>query len=137
MADHRVHLARVYDEVRAREHPGQGEEPPPGPRFLVDRLWPRGVRKTALAGVVWVREVAPGSELRQWFGHDPARFAEFAERYRAELEQEPGALEPILTAAREGPVTLLYAARDTEHNHAVVLRDHIEDLRAASGPGSN
>lgn len=144
MAEHRIQLERVYDEVRAEEHPGPGEEPPPGPRFLVDRLWPRGVRKSAVAGDPWLKDVAPSSELRTWFGHDPSRFAEFAERYRAELEERPESLEPILAAAREGPVTLLYAARDTEHNHAVVLRAYLESLLASSGsentssgPGSN
>ncbi len=125
---HRVHLERVYDEIHAEEHPDREGEAPPGPRFLVDRLWPRGVRKSTLEEVRWVKDVAPDPELRSWFGHDPDRFAEFAERYRTELEQRPEALEPILEAARRGPVTLLYAAKDTRHNHAVVLRDHLESL---------
>ncbi|PWV46037.1 MULTISPECIES: DUF488 domain-containing protein [Nocardiopsis] len=138
MADHRIHLERVYDEVRAEEHPGQGEEPPPGPRFLVDRLWPRGVSKSAVAGDEWVKDAAPSPHLRTWFGHDPSRFEEFARRYRAELEAHPEVLEPLLDAARKGPVTLLYAAKDTEHNHAVVLRDHLESLLdPSSGSGSN
>ena len=136
MVDHRIRLERVYDEVRAEEHPGQGEDPPPGPRFLVDRLWPRGVRKSAVAGDPWLKDVAPSPELRTWFGHDPDRFAAFADRYRAELERKPEVLEPILEAAREGPVTLLYAARDTEHNHAVVLRDHLESLLASPDSGN-
>ncbi|GAA1097662.1 DUF488 domain-containing protein [Nocardiopsis metallicus] len=136
MADHRIHLERVYDEVRAEEHPGQEGALPPGPRFLVDRLWPRGVPKSAVAGHAWVRDVAPSPGLRTWFGHAPSRFAEFAERYRAELEARPGVLEPILAAARRGPVTLLYAARDTEHNHAVVLRDHLESQLSPSGSRS-
>lgn len=129
---HRIHLERVYDEVRE----GQEESPPPGPRFLVDRMWPRGVRKSSLEGDEWLKDVAPSSELRGWFGHDPDRFSEFAERYRAELEERPEVLEPILRAARKGPVTLLYAAKDTEHNHAIVLRDHLEAV-LADGPGSN
>jgi uncharacterized protein YeaO (DUF488 family) len=144
MADHRIHLERVYDEVRAGEHPGQEEGLPPGPRFLVDRLWPRGVRKSELAGAVWAKDVAPSPGLRTWFGHDPSRFAGFAERYRTELEGRPEALEPILAAARRGPVTLVYAAGDTEHNHAVVLRDHLESLLSSAdsrstspGSGSN
>lgn len=136
MADHRIHLERVYDEVRAEKHPGREEELPPGPRFLVDRLWPRGVRKSAVAGDEWVKEAAPSTELREWFGHVPSRFAEFAERYRAELDEHPEALEPILSAARRGPVTLLYAAKDTEHNHAIVLRDYLESLLPSSEPGS-
>jgi uncharacterized protein YeaO (DUF488 family) len=137
MADHGIHLERVYDEVRAEEHPGQGQEPPPGQRFLVDRLWPRGVRRNAVDGDPWLKDVAPSPGLRTWFGHDPGRFAEFARRYRAELDARPDVLEPILAAARKGPVTLLYAAKDTEHNHAVVLRDHLESLLASPDPGSN
>lgn len=130
---HRIHLERVYDEVRARRHPEKGEEPPPGERFLVDRMWPRGVSKSAMADVTWLKDVAPGSDLRTWFGHDPDRFEEFAERYRTELEENSEALEPLLKAAERGQVTLLYAAKDTEHNHAIVLRDHLESLRGSKG----
>ncbi|MEU3308614.1 DUF488 domain-containing protein [Nocardiopsis sp. NPDC055551] len=129
--EHRIHLERVYDEVRARKH--SEEEPPPGERFLVDRVWPRGVSKDAMADVTWLKDVAPGSDLRTWFGHDPDRFEEFAERYRTELEENSGALEPLLKAAERGRVTLLYAAKDTEHNHAIVLRDHLETLRGSKG----
>ncbi|WP_433700540.1 DUF488 domain-containing protein [Nocardiopsis sp. CA-288880] len=128
MAERNVYLERVYDEVRDR---GGGK--PPGPRFLVDRLWPRGVGKASMEGVRWVREAAPSSGLRAWFGHDPERFREFAERYRAELDSRPDALSPILDAARRGPVTLLYAAKDAEHNHAVVLRDRLEELLPGAG----
>ncbi|GAA1454745.1 DUF488 domain-containing protein [Nocardiopsis tropica] len=128
MADRNVYLERVYDEVRDR---GGGK--PPGARFLVDRLWPRGVGKASMEGVRWVGEAAPSSELRAWFGHDPERFREFAERYRTELDSRPDALSPILDAARRGPVTLLYAAKDGEHNHAVVLRDRLEELLAGAG----
>jgi uncharacterized protein YeaO (DUF488 family) len=130
MTDERVRAARVHDEVRGR--PGGGGAR--GESFLVDRLWPRGVRKSDLEGVAWLKDAAPSRELRTWFGHDPSRFDAFAERYRAELRERPGALEPALEAARRGPVTLLYAARDTEHNHALVLRDHLEELIA---DGSN
>ncbi|MEU3018521.1 DUF488 family protein [Nocardiopsis sp. NPDC007018] len=138
MAEHRIHLERVYDEVRAEKHPGQGEDPPPGPRFLVDRLWPRGVSKSEVAGDEWVKDAAPSPQLRTWFGHDPDRFEEFANRYRTELEGRPQALEPLLDAARKGPITLLYAAKDTRHNHAIVLRDHLESLLDSSeGSGSN
>lgn len=129
--EHRIHLERVYDEVRARKH--SEEEPPPGERFLVDRVWPRGVSKGAMADVTWLKDVAPGSDLRTWFGHDPDRFEEFAERYRTELEENSEALEPLLKAAERGRVTLLYAAKDTEHNHAIVLRDHLETLRGSKG----
>ncbi|WP_017611402.1 DUF488 domain-containing protein [Nocardiopsis xinjiangensis] len=136
MAGDDVFLERVHDEVRAREHPEKEPEPPPGERFLVDRVWPRGVSKDAMEGVIWLKEVAPSAELRTWFGHDPDRFAEFSERYRTELESGPESLDPILSAARRGPVTLLYAAKDTEHNHAVVLRDFLAE-RLADGAGGN
>lgn len=132
MTGHRVEVERVYDEVR--EHPEGGGDGRGGARFLVDRLWPRGVRRSALEGVAWLKEAAPSKELRTWFDHDASRFAEFAERYRAELRERPEVLEPVLDAARRGTVTLLYAARDTEHNHALVLRDHVADLLA---DGSN
>lgn len=131
---HTVHVERVYDEVRRRE--GSRGSGPPGPRFLVDRVWPRGVRKDTLEGVEWVREAAPSSELRAWFGHDPRRFEEFAQRYRAELDTRPEGLEPLLAAGREGPFTLLYAAKDTEHNHAVVLCAYLEEA-LAGGNGGN
>ncbi|MBR8742767.1 DUF488 domain-containing protein [Nocardiopsis sp. MG754419] len=135
--DHRIHLERVYDEVRAERHPGQEDDLPPGPRFLVDRLWPRGVSKSAVEGDTWLKDVAPSPALRTWFGHDPDRFTEFAERYRAELERRPETVAPLLEAARRGPVTLVYAAKDTEHNHAIVLRDHLESLLDEDGDGSN
>ncbi|NYH50766.1 uncharacterized protein YeaO (DUF488 family) [Nocardiopsis arvandica] len=136
MVGHHVYLERVHDEVRAARGSDGAPAPPPGRRFLVDRLWPRGVSKEALEGVAWVREAAPSDELRRWFGHDPSRFAEFAERYRAELEARPEPLAPVLEAARGGPVTLLYAARDTEHNHAVVLREHLCEALATSAGGN-
>src|SRR5690625_479812 len=118
MAGDDVFLERVYDEVRARKHPVQEPQPPPGERFLVDRMWPRGVSKALMEGVTWLKEAAPSAELRTWFGHDPGRFAEFSERYRTELESRPEALAPVLSAARRGPVTLLYAAKDSEYNNA-------------------
>lgn len=102
-------------------------DPPDGAAFLVDRIWPRGVKKERLARTEWLRDVAPSPELRLWFGHDPARWPEFERRYRAELQQKDDALRPIYDAAREGPVTLLYGARDTEHNNAVVLRDYVDE----------
>ncbi|WP_026127576.1 DUF488 domain-containing protein [Nocardiopsis lucentensis] len=135
MVVHGVHVERVYDVVRARGNSQEGRTSPRGRLFLVDRLWPRGVSRASLEGVEWLREAAPSSELRSWFGHDPERFAGFAERYRAELDARPEAVEPVLAAARRGPVTLLYAARDTEHNHALVLRDHVEE-RLSEDAGS-
>ncbi|GAA0362138.1 DUF488 domain-containing protein [Actinoallomurus spadix] len=110
-----IAVRRVYDD-------GKGAE---GAVFLVDRVWPRGVRKEDLALDGWLRDVAPSTELRRWFGHRPERFGAFAERYRRELDEHPEAVRLLLEAARKGPVTLLYSARDTEHNQAVVLRDHL------------
>lgn len=127
MTVHPIVLKRVHDEIREE---GRSE----GELFLVDRLWPRGVPKTSLEGVSWVKEVAPSSELRSWFGHDPERFAEFAARYRTELDERSSEeLTSILSAVEHGPVTLLYAAKDTEHNHAVVLRDWLQDHAVATG----
>ncbi|HIY40403.1 MAG TPA: DUF488 family protein [Candidatus Nocardiopsis merdipullorum] len=127
MTVHPIVLKRVHDEIREE---GRSE----GEIFLVDRLWPRGVPKTSLEGVSWVKEVAPSSELRSWFGHDPERFAEFAARYRTELDERSSEeLTSILSAVEHGPVTLLYAAKDTEHNHAVVLREWLQDHAVATG----
>jgi uncharacterized protein YeaO (DUF488 family) len=103
---------------RAYEPP----EPADGTRILVDRLWPRGVSKGDAAIAHWVKELAPSAELRTWFGHDPARFAEFERRYIAELHSNPAALAELRALARKGTVTLVYAARDEAHNDAVVLR---------------
>lgn len=97
-----------------------------GTRFLVDRLWPRGIRKEDLKMEAWVKDVAPSPELRKWFAHDPAKWTEFQKRYRAELKANPEAWKPILAAAQRGPVTLLYSARDTEHNSAILLKEFLE-----------
>lgn len=102
-------------------------EPDDGPCFLVDRLWPRGVKREALELNGWLRELAPSDELRRWFGHDPARWEAFQHRYFAELDAKPGVWEPLLEAARQGNVTLLYAARDAEHNNAVALKAYLEE----------
>ena len=91
--------------------------------MLVDRLWPRGVSKDAAAIDLWLKDLAPSTELRQWFGHDPARWAEFQQRYAQEVRQHPQAFEQLRELARKGPVTLVYAARDEAHNDAVVLRE--------------
>ncbi len=98
----------------------------PGARFLVDRLWPRGIGKDALRIDAWVPEAGPSHELRRWFGHRKERWDEFRRRYFAELEARPTAWEPILSAARHGDVALLYGARDTEHNQAVALKEFLE-----------
>lgn len=106
---------------RAYEKPAQGD----GTRILVDRLWPRGLKKEDLHLESWVKEVAPSDSLRRWFGHDPSRWQGFKRRYFAELDKKREAWEPILEAARRGNVTLLFGARDAEHNNAVALRDYL------------
>lgn len=94
-----------------------------GYRVLVERLWPRGVTKEAARLDEWAKELAPSSELRRWFGHDPTRFEEFRRRYRAELAGHDGELEALRQRARRGTLTLVYGARDTEHNGAIVLEE--------------
>ncbi|MHB1198983.1 MAG: DUF488 domain-containing protein [Polaromonas sp.] len=93
-----------------------------GARILIDRLWPRGVKKEALALDQWAKELAPSTELRQWFGHDPARWQEFRQLYAAELRPHADLLESLRTLARKGPITLLYGAHDEAHNNAVAMR---------------
>jgi len=104
---------------RAYEPP----EPGDGTRVLVDRLWPRGIKKADAAIDRWLRDIAPSTELRRWFGHRPERWPEFRRRYLAELQDQPELVEQIRNAARDGPVTLVYAARDEAHNDAVVLKE--------------
>jgi len=101
--------------------------PEQGGRFLVDRIWPRGRRKADFQLTAWLKEVGPSTDLRTWFGHDPARWPEFQCRYRQELELRPEVLIPLLEAARQGDVTLVYGARDEQHNQAVVLRQILEE----------
>jgi uncharacterized protein YeaO (DUF488 family) len=95
-------------------------------RVLVDRLWPRGVEREALRLDNWSKGVAPSDPLRRWFGHDPALWNEFRRRYFAELDSKPEVWQPILEAARRGTVTLLYSARDPEHNNAAALKGYLE-----------
>jgi len=97
--------------------------PEDGVRILVDRLWPRGVSKARAALAFWNKDVPPTNGLRQWFGHDPARWEEFCKRYRAELKANPEAVEALRVLARQGRVTLVFGARDEAHNEAVVLRE--------------
>lgn len=115
-----ITLKRAYEPV-ARED---------GTRLLVERLWPRGVKKDALRLDAWIKDVAPSTKLRQWFGHDPTKWPQFQRRYRAELERNEEALEPILKAARRGRVTLIYSSHDQERNNAVVLKAYIESRLA-------
>jgi uncharacterized protein YeaO (DUF488 family) len=107
---------RAYESAQAGD----------GVRFLVDRLWPRGIRKEKLQMKAWLKDVAPSPELRKWFAHDPEKWTEFKKRYRAELKANPDAWAPILEAAQDGDVTLLYSTRDTEHNSALVLKEFLE-----------
>lgn len=93
-----------------------------GPRFLVDRLWPRGLKKENLQLDGWLKDVAPSDALRRWFGHEPDKWEEFCRRYDAELEVNSEAWRPLLDIARKQHITLLYSAHDNEHNNAVVLR---------------
>lgn len=111
-----IQLKRVYDK----------REPHDGARFLVERLWPRGVRKADVHIDGWQKEVGPSDHLRKWFSHDPAKWTEFQHKYFAELEQQPEAYQPILEAAERGTVTLLYSSHDTEHNNAVALKSYLE-----------
>jgi len=114
--------ARIWIR-RAYEAPGRND----GYRVLVDRLWPRGVAKDGARIDEWPREVAPSTELRRWFGHDPARWLEFRDRYRQELMGHADLVEGLLGRARQGRVTLVYGARDEAHNQAVVLREYLEE----------
>jgi uncharacterized protein YeaO (DUF488 family) len=109
----RVRIKRAYEAPSADD----------GTRVLIDRLWPRGIGKAEAAFDHWMKEIAPSTELRKWFGHDPARWEEFQRRYRSELKDRRDELERLRELAREGVVTLVYAAHDETHNDAVVLRD--------------
>ncbi len=115
-----VQIKRAYEPASSKD----------GTRLLVDRLWPRGVKKEALAIAGWFKDVAPSKELRKWFGHDPERWMEFRRRYRAELKANAAALKPLHEAMKkDGLITLVYSAHDEEHNQAVVLREWLLEGR--------
>lgn len=115
MAD-RIQTKRIYESAKQSD----------GCRILIDRVWPRGLRKTDAALDHWLKDIAPSTELRKWFGHDPDRFAEFRRRYEAELDANEEVLAELTNiAARHTTLTLLYAAKDTQHNHAQVLADYL------------
>ncbi len=120
-----IRLARVHDPDDAGD----------APRVLVERLWPRGVRRADLRMSDWLKDVGPSHELRKWFGHDPGRWDEFRRRYAAELDAHPEAWAGLYDAAAEGDVMLLYSSRDAEHNNAVALREYLS-AHLAKPPGS-
>ena len=108
-----IKLKRAYEKLTAED----------GTRILIDRLWPRGVKKAEAAIDVWMKDIAPSTELRRWFGHQVERWPEFRRRYAAELRRRPDLLEELRTMARKGPITLVFAAHDAAHNDAVVLQE--------------
>jgi uncharacterized protein YeaO (DUF488 family) len=108
-------IKRVYERASSRD----------GQRVLIDRLWPRGLGKQELGDVIWLKNVAPSAHLRKWFGHKPARWPEFRKRYFSELKRSAEALSPLRVLMKRGRTTLLYSARDTEHNQAVALAEYL------------
>ena len=118
-----INLKRAYDPATRND----------GTRILVERLWPRGIKKASLKIESWDKDVAPSTELRKWFSHDPTKWNEFRRRYFKELDSTPSAWQSILEAAHHGTVTLIYSSHDTEHNNAVALKEFLEShLKAAT-----
>jgi uncharacterized protein YeaO (DUF488 family) len=113
-----IKLKRAYDPPAKED----------GFRVLVDRVWPRGVKKEDLALDLWLKEVAPGAQLRKWFGHDPAKWPDFCERYQTELKEKKDAINLLKEKGKSGTLTLVFSARDTEHNNAVALKNYLESL---------
>jgi uncharacterized protein YeaO (DUF488 family) len=114
-----IRLKRAYEEPQEAD----------GFRILVDRLWPRGVSRDSAAIDLWLKEIAPSNELRKWFAHDPGKWEEFRNRYVQELDHNSASVEELSKRLREGKVTLVYAAKDQEHNNAVVIREYLEKKR--------
>ena len=112
-----IKLKRVYQPASRDD----------GTRILVERLWPRGIRKEELKLDTWLKDVAPSDGLRRWFGHEPKKWNGFRDRYFGELDADPQIWESVAKAARRGRVTLIYSSHDTEHNNAVALKDYLED----------
>ena len=110
-----IELKRIYEPYSKED----------GYRILVDRLWPRGFTKEKAALDLWLKEIAPSTELRKWFGHDPEKWKEFQKKYRIELKQNKEALDRLMDYIKKGKVTLLYGAKDEEHNEAQVIKDFI------------
>ena len=113
----RIQLKRVFDPASKRD----------GYRVLVDRIWPRGLRKEEVRINDWMKEIAPSTELRKWFGHDPARWEEFRHHYFAELRERLELVNRLMEIARRGPLTLVYSAKDEKHNNAVTLKEFLEE----------
>jgi len=111
-----IKLKRVY------EKPSKGD----GIRILVERLWPRGLTKERASVDLWLKDIAPSTELRKWFGHDPAKWEQFCKQYRVELEQRKDAVNLLKQKSEEGTITLVYAARDEKHNSAIALKEILE-----------
>ncbi len=111
-----IRLKRAYDEPATRD----------GFRILVERLWPRGIRKDAAAIDLWAKEVAPSATLRKWFDHEPDRWNEFKRRYYAELDRNRDAVDAIAKLARDGPVTFVFGSKETRFNNAVALKEYVE-----------
>ena len=124
-----ITLKRVYEPVSRTD----------GARFLVERLWPRGLSKEKAHLTAWLKDVGPSTELRQWFSHDPSKWTEFRKRYFRELDARPESWQPIVAAAGRGAVTLVYSSHDEQHNNAVALQEYLQAGRrrpAASRPAS-
>ncbi len=111
-----IKIKRVYEAPAVSD----------GTRFLVDHLWPRGLKKDAVKVDRWIKAVSPSDKLRNWFGHDPSKWKAFQRRYYAELDKQPQLWQPLLQAALAGDITLVFSARDTEHNNALALKDYLE-----------
>lgn len=111
-----INVKRVYDAADKTD----------GTRYLIERLWPRGIRKDSLPIAGWLKDAGPTTELRKWFNHDPEKWDEFRRRYVAELEANPDSWRPIVEAARKGTVTLIYSSHDMEHNNAIALQEFLK-----------
>jgi uncharacterized protein YeaO (DUF488 family) len=112
-----IKLKRIYDPV----------SPDDGKRILIDRLWPRGIKKEDARIDEWLRDIAPSAQLRKWFSHEPSKWAEFKKRYREELKDKRELIDRLRSEAENGTLTLLYSAKDREHNNAIVLKEVIEE----------
>lgn len=112
-----IKLKRVYDAAETTD----------GLCLLVERLWPRGIKKTDLKMNEWLKDIGPSHDLRRWFAHDPKKWDDFRKRYFSELDSKQELWKPLVTAAHHGTVTLMYSSRDTEHNNAVALKEYLEE----------